>query len=384
MRKVLLSRSARGRSSRSAGRGGGPATPSIPAWLTAQTAGTWDELTGTTADTVDPCPLNNCSYSGTEGFDAIIHSWSGGCIDTYRKKFIIFGGGHGAYYGNEILTFDISSKTWARTTEPKSPIVNGDLVGGAGTNTTGYYTDGSPAARHTYNLPQYDSVNDQMIVGYAGATAGEAGGTYYNCDAYNFTSSAWATKTDPPTLGSYGEAYQTLAAMDGSGNYWMIYAGLAPLMKFDPTANTWTTYGSGYNYSGGAYCTAAVDTSRNRLVVIGSGFFTKTDLSSPSTTTDCGGTPTSAVFNGQAPGWVYDPIGDRFIGWVNGSTLYTVDAATLLTWGTISVSGSTPPSDTDTGTWNGTYGRFRYVPDYDCLLLVTQAFNNVFCYKFSR
>lgn len=358
--------------------------PTIPAWIAAQASGSWLELTSTQPNTVNPCPANNCSYSGIEGFPGIIDSWSGGCYDTLRNRLIVWGGGHNAYYGNEILAFDLSARTWSLIKSPAFPLTLVDLVGGIGINATGYYFNGTPAARHTYNTLQYDHVRDQIIVGYAGATAGEAGGVFRNCDVFDCVSNTWSVKAASPALGSNGSSYGTFAAIDAAGNYWMTYSGLSPLAKFSPAANTWTTYGSGYNYAGGPYCSAAVDTLRNRLVVIGGGYFTKTDLATPDTTINCGGSPTAAILNGTAPAWFYDTIGDRFVGWVNGQTLYTVDAATLLSWGTLSVSGDVPPNDSQAGQWRGTYGRGRYVAAFDTFVLVTQTNRNVFHYKFAR
>lgn len=363
-----------------------PPPPYIPAWVSNQAAGSWLEIPGTHADSVNPCPAGGCSYSRVEGFPAIINSWSGGAFDQIRKRLVVNGGGHNAYAGDEVIALTLGdTPAWSRLTDPYSPITDADLFGGTGTNTTGYYANGSPAACHTYGTLVIDHVRDQLIRGCAHATAGETGGVFGNCDVFSFATNTWSVKANSPPLGSYGLPYASFAVSDASGNYWMFYAGLAPIAKFDPAANTWTTYGSGYNYNNSAYCTAAYDSLRNRIVVIGGGHFTKTDLSSPGTTTAVGGSPTSVVLNGQAPGFAYDPIGDRFIAWVNGAPLYTVDAATLLTWGTLSTSGATPPDDSMSAfDWRGTYNRFSYIEDYDSLILVTQTGLNAYHYKFAR
>lgn len=362
-----------------------PTPPSLPAWVSNQASGTWREIPATRASVVNPCPANNCSYRLAEGFPAIIDSWSGGAFDQARKRLVVQGGGHNAYAGNEILALSFGNAPgWSRLTEPFSPVTSADLVGGGGTNTTGYYADLSPAACHTYNTLAIDHVRDQLIRGCAHATAGESGGVFGNCDAYSFNDNAWQQKAASPAVSGNAQAYAAFAVCDAVGNYWMFYAGLAPISKYDPALNVWTRYGSGYNYNNGAYCTAAYDSLRNRIVVIGGGHFTKVELSDPATTVAVGGAPTAAVLNAQAPGWVYDKIGDRFVAWVNGSTLHTVDAATLLTWGTIAATGDTPPNDTMPGQWRGTYGRFFYIDAYGSFGLVTQTNLNAFHYKPAR
>lgn len=345
-----------------------------PSWYTAMASNTVKEFTGNLMDSINPCPGGGCSYVGTEGFPAVNDSWSGGCYNSVDHEHVVWGGGHNASYNNGVNAWNLFTQTWSRLTEPKSPIVNADLVGGGGTNTTGYYTDGTPASRHTYNALAYDHVRNLMISVYAGATAGETGGQFQNCDAFDFSDNTWSVKATSPTLGSYGSPYGTMAATDEDGNIWSIYQGLAPVAKLDVVADTWTTYGSGYNYSGGPYCSAAIDTLRNRLVIIGSGYFTKTSLASPDTTTDCGGSPPTATFDAAAPLWVYDPVNDRFIGWSGGQTFDYVDAATLLTWGTFTPTGDTLPTCDEEGyQWRGTYGKGVYVPELHGLSICVQT-----------
>jgi N-dimethylarginine dimethylaminohydrolase len=53
---------------------------------------------------VDPCPARNCGYSGSEGQSAVFADWNGGALATDYSKlggYIVNGGGHGEYYGNE-------------------------------------------------------------------------------------------------------------------------------------------------------------------------------------------------------------------------------------------------------------------------------------------
>lgn len=351
------------------------ALASLPAGYLAQPSGTWREFTGKLASAVDPCPSRTCNYSGTEGFAAIMDSWSSAIYDSKRDRLIFWGGGHNAYYGNEQIVFDLITETWSRLTNPSS-VPSSDK---APPNLTTYYSDGKPASRHPYNVPQYDPIRDQLISGYAAATAGETGGQSPACDVYNYATGAWSIKANAPTPGA--DPYGMFAAVDASGNYWIAYWGFSTFNKFNPANNTWTAYSASYNYSGGPYCTAAIDTLRNRFVAIGSGHFTKTSLATPTSTTAVGGSPPGALLSAQGPGWVYDPIGDRFIGWVGGQTLHAVDAATLTNWTTLTTSGATPPDSSMAGNWRGTNGKFRYSPNLHGLILAVQTFYPPYFYK---
>lgn len=354
----------------------------FPAWYLALADNEAHVFTGLLANAIDPCPSNTCNYSGTEGFRAIMDSWSGAVYNSIAHRLDFFGGGHNAFYGNLIIGFDFYNPQWIRVTEPSS-VPSSDL---APPNTTAYYADTRPSARHTYKVIQFDARRNQLISGTASATSGSSGLTAQKCDVFDYAAQTWLRKADAPAIGN--ENYGTVSGMDSAGNYWRIPSGFGPTAKWNPVVDVWTTYGSAYNYdgfSGTAYIAGAIDTLRDRFVIIGAGYFTKTDLATPGTTVNCGGSPPSAIFNGVAPGWVYDPVNDRFIGWAGGQTLHVVDAATLLNWSTITVTGDTLPLCTEGGyQWRGTNGKFAYMPDLHAVCGCVQTGLPPFSVKLSR
>lgn len=355
---------------------------SFPAWYTALASNQAHVFTGLLANSVNPCPANNCNYSGVEGFAAIMDSWSGAVYNSLAHRLDFWGGGHNAYFGNLIVGFDFYNSQWLRVTQPSS-VASSDQ---APPNTTAYYADGLPSARHTYQGIQYDVRRNQLISGTASATSGVNGITAQKCDVFSYATQTWARKADAPAIGS--ENYGAVSGIDSAGNYWRVPSGFGATAKWNPVTDVWTTYGSAYNYDGfggTAYISGAIDTLRNRFVIIGAGYFTKTDLATPGTTVNCGGSPPSAIFNAGAPGWVYDPVNDRFIGWAGGQTLHTVDAATLLSWGTITVTGGTLPLNNEGGyQWRGTNGKFAYMPDLHCVGGCVQTGLPPFAVKLSR
>ena len=333
-----------------------------PAWYLALVQNQAKEFTGILAESVDPCDARNCNYSGTNGFEHIMAAWCSAIYDTKRDRLIHWGGGHNGYGGNEQVAFNLLTSTWERIAGPATTTTQNAL----------YNPDGTPAARHTYGAIQYDPIRDQLISGHAGSTFGETGGSGPNCDVFNYVTGVWTRKASHPNFSGYATNYGQFTTIDNNGDLWLHPDSLSSWYKFNTLSNTWATYSCDYNY--GSYATAAFDTRRNRIVVMGDGHFTKTDTATPTVTAACGGSPPSGLIANNAPGWVYDPVGDRFIGWAGGQTLHTVDAATLLTWGTITVTGATLPTLSEGGyEWHGTFGKFRYSLNLHGIVLCVQT-----------
>jgi hypothetical protein len=123
-------------------------------------------------------------------------AWSGGGFDTQRDRFMIWGGGHTHYAGNELYAFDVNTLRWVRLTDPSTNV--------GGTYSSGYYPDGKPRSRHTYNFLQYVPSMDRFCS--FGATAGYPNGTIMGAmvDCFNFSTSQWERKADAPSVGPEG------------------------------------------------------------------------------------------------------------------------------------------------------------------------------------
>lgn len=85
------------------------------------------------------------------------------------------------------------------------------------------------------------------------------------------------------------------------------------------------------------------------------------------------------IIDKEAPGFAYHPGTDSAIAWFGGETVYQLN---LDTW---HWQAKTAASDNQTipaqGVSRGTFGRFRYVPDYDVFILVNDVRQNVLFYK---
>src|SRR5262249_6894573 len=116
------------------------------------------------------CPPDNFGGSGyafTSNCEAVIDAWNGGVFDTSRNRFIIWGGGHHDYSGNEIYSLDMNTWALSRVTNPAIPVATAcpeSLAGGT-----------QPNSRHTYGGIQYLPNVDKMFVFGGGlATCGYA------------------------------------------------------------------------------------------------------------------------------------------------------------------------------------------------------------------
>lgn len=105
------------------------------------TAG-WLDIANTQIRSV--CPPDNFGGSGyafTSYCNGVIDAWNGGVFDTARNRFIIWGGGHHDYSGNEVYALNMNTLTLSRLTDPAVPVA---------TACPEYLANGTqPNSRHT-------------------------------------------------------------------------------------------------------------------------------------------------------------------------------------------------------------------------------------------
>jgi hypothetical protein len=131
----------------------------LPAWV--PDAGKFATVSTNTGDDANPCPPNNCVYSGTSGFQAIWTAWNGGAYAPTLGAYgslLMFGGGHFSYHGNEVIAYDLDDRTFSALSSPslQGPGYTTDWPAGAsseaGPDAVGawnQYNDGTPYPVHT-------------------------------------------------------------------------------------------------------------------------------------------------------------------------------------------------------------------------------------------
>jgi hypothetical protein len=292
------------------------------------------------------------------GFWTIIGAWSGAVLDTTRLRLAIWGGGHNDYYGNEMYAFDIAALTWSRLTDPTIEWNNcGDPN-----------ADGTANARHTYNGMAYIAHADRMFVsgGALNCTSGACGGAI--TWAFDFDTTTW---TDRQPTGMHSTGCENTSAYDAASG--RVYFGDAGgLYSYSYDDNAWTQHNQDSLYG----VTSAIDTTRGLLVMLGNGEVRAYDIGAGDFTAQIWQTQGGdALLNGSTPGFDYDPVTDRLVGW-NGGPVYVLDPDAK-TWTTYDPPGAPAPTD------NGIFGRWRYVPDVNAFILVTATDVDVHFFKLS-
>jgi hypothetical protein len=145
--------------------------------------------------------------------------------------------------------------------------------------------------------------------------------------------------------------------------------------------DSWTNYVSTYLPY---YSTAAIDPVRRLLVMVGdasqSPGILVWDLNNPNNPPI---SPTtqgdSTLQQAQAPGFVFDPVNNVFVGWSGGTAVYTLNP-TNWTWTKINPAASNTVTPT-AAEGTGTYGRFRYIPSKNAFIAVNRTTEDVYIYK---
>lgn len=304
---------------------------------------------------------------------SVVAAWSGGALDTKRQRMLIWGGGHSNYAGNEVYAFDLQRFQWARLSEPSS----------ANDSKESLYPDGQPRSRHTYNYIEYVPQWDRLV-SFGGSGPWPRGGGEFTRDIseFDFTSNRWVTGRRPAVPGG-GKMIAAIARADpASGDVYFIPGGRGSLLRFDPNKESWHGgWGRGYLT---AHATGAIDPERRLFVAVGIGNKENArqawlwDLRMPAQPTDLRPVtsgPTD-VERAIAPGFVYHPPSQRFVAWMGGTDLYTLDPASWR-WEKVSAAADNAV-DPGSPSRRGTYGRFQYVPRLDAFVLVNSVSQNVY------
>ncbi len=322
-------------------------------------------------------PVNPSLLGGPSG---VVGAWSGGAFDTKRDRMIVWGGGHGDYYGNEIYVFDLNSLKWTRVNDPSF------VEAGVAEFPSGYYTDGNPVSRHTYNYLQYlpDPIDRFCSFGGAGLwQSGQYGTSHVDC--FNFDKNLWETQKfpDTPSAGigantAYDPVTQSLWQHGG-------YADTG-MSRLDLKTGQWTQLWRPFTNAGytlGYYRTSDLDPLLKQFIAVGANKIITWDLNNIGPTnygTEITTTGPQNIVAASSPGFIYVPDLMAFVGWGGGKDLYKLDLATK-TWTTMPLSANsaaTPPAVQSN--W-GTFGRMRYSPKKKVIVLITGDSNNVLVYK---
>jgi hypothetical protein len=137
-----------------------------PDWVQQIEPGTWAAISLNTLSDVDPAkdPEINPRHPrlppwSPAGQGPVLNVWNGGVFATSfgaSGALLVIGGGHAAYYGNEIYAFDLATRRWQRLTNPyPSPYFP---------VTDGIWPDGTPSVPHTYDQVDYHPGTNSFVM----------------------------------------------------------------------------------------------------------------------------------------------------------------------------------------------------------------------------
>lgn len=310
-----------------------PPVVAQPAWLRDAAVWQWLPITGTALSSVEPSirPLGN------SGSPSKIETW---CGATLKRKGSVYmlgaAGGHADYGGNEVDALDLLADrpAWEQW---RAPTANADIV-----NAAQFYLDNRPAATHTYYATQFIDRLNRMVVFASGGLNGPfpAAPLAYPYTGTSRSASFDVTRRDwdaPDYIAQYpgtGDPTACLCVRHPlTGDVYYARNSGDGLYRWLSAANRWDRLGNLPRSNW--YAGAAIDTVRNRMLLVG-----RYDPSPPmvlgldgsTQPVSFGGLGADALTLSGYPGVVYDELNDLFIVAFNGSAaieILTVRASDL-------------------------------------------------------
>jgi hypothetical protein len=305
---------------------------------------------------------NNYTPAGGVTGQVGIMAYSGGAMRSTQSDMFIAGGGHADYAGNEIFRIRLSDDvpTWTRLIDPSMAYPEPRPVSGPS-----HYTDGTPAARHTYSTMQViEARNLLMFFGAPAVYSGNANG-FATVDAFDLATNEWMTAETFPSEAFV--AVSPLCVKDSDENVWLHSWSSGLLKKWTQTTGE---FSAGINRGPTAGDVIfAIDTSRNRIFR-----FAKGDYGSAVYDLNDGGSVSSVSVTGESipttsgGGMVYCPVADAYflLRW-GSTTLYRIDADTFAA-SVVTTSGSfTNPYINGNSEY---FTRFNYAPELTGIVFV--------------
>jgi hypothetical protein len=325
----------------------------MPAWRQGQTVGEWRQISGTALASA-PISVKTYPTLSVEGPEAKVTSWNGFAIDTRDSSvYSVANGGHWAYAGNEINRIKLldNAPSWGeqRAATPASQVVE----------SVSHYADGRPTSRHTYYGTMINEARNRAML-LSGSRYGN-GWVISTVDGFDLAANDWDKAKSypdmPSAVGGIPGVAMTLNRATGE-----VYAfGYFDAYRWSPSSNSWSTRLSGTAFNG-QYAASALDTKRNRILLLGGDASIKAiyDLNNNTMQVATLSGADAGSLNGSGNGMVYDPLQDAFLlrkpG--AGATVYRINAGTLAV-------DQMPTGSTGTqipSAINGVWTRFLYVP----------------------
>jgi len=346
--------------------------------------GHWYEVPNSKLRNLDPCPKRECKYSAVEGVTGVIDDWNGGAFASRfgaRGGYIVWGGGHNGYFGNELYVFDVAKLAWQRVTEPVAdPVCD---------YKEGELQNGSPCAAHSYDYVDYHPATNSFVK--LGSTSNhlQGGGGSPRVHLFSFDTQRWRRGARRE---HFNDQTGASSAYDPNRDvFWFLAPYRNWFSKYDPNADNgagaWTSF---QNYHVEIDAVAAIDPVRDLYVAIEGRETHRVivfDLKNPTREPVLVSTVGDAILQqNKGHGFEWDPVNKLFVGWGGGTAVYTLRPPEKK-WQTQpwrwTKREAAPDNRVTPGPENerGTYSRWRHVPAQDLWIVVNGVDTNVFFYR---
>lgn len=372
-----------------------------PLWQRGQAVNEWREISGTSVS-FTPTNTARLTTGATSSGATHLDAFCGMGVDLFRgAAWQIANGGHGDYYGNEIVKLDLlaDEPAWVEWFNGSS----GDVVV-VGGSSDGYYLDdgvnGSlPPSAHTYGLTWPIHRHNRMLR-LGDVSVSPTGSAYVDTESYDITAAqgtnGWGVQYE----------YKAHRVSTYTGLYTGATFGIASTACLDPRFDKIYHMGpggvfvhtpsedgpDGTNYSGGTWASmgtnpgfssnapaAAVDTKRGRILTVygGTADYNYYDIDTATFGVGTfGGTGAATIAAAAQPnsvGLTYVPSIDSFLvrHGASGGDVLQIDASGTVTAlqaePLTTTGGSTIPETSQYASggatpYHGVYNRFQYIP----------------------
>ena len=368
---------------------------------------------------VDQRPFE--SIAGSPG--SIILAWGSATWDSNRNEYIIWGGGHANYEGNEVYTWSAATLQWERASLP-SQIVQ---ISSARYETVDGY-ENAPISSHAYDNLEFLQIADRMV-NFGGAAA-HTGGGFVETDGTTKTGPYFwdPSKADPNKVGGLTgshvnpesfpdvlggamwenrETWNDISPIPGSmvqgTTDYAVIDGMdvvfvnpysQGLFKYtvrdvnNPGLDTWERIGKVWDsYAGqgaGAYSpdhNIYVRTSKTEFT------FWDLDTAGPSNRniSFVPSDPTGQFVLNTNWGMEYDPVRERFVLWQGDASIWYLeppDQPGAFGWSLEKAPAPTLEAPAIPSLFRGVLGKWDYVDDYDIFVGVTDHITgDIWAYK---
>ncbi len=220
-----------------------------------------------------------------------------------------------------------------------------------------------------------------------------AGGATYSANGYatsltwlfdlsKNTSSGWQ-QADPIPGKAYGLYEYNMSTAYDPATQKIIMRGYTKAGTFDPLTKKWTVANLGL-LSRRLGSVGELDPKRRKFVVIGGGsselysIGKNGELGNPQALDSTGDKEIEQCY---APGFVYDSKADRLVAWCGKGDVYSLNLETRIWMRHVGKGDVLPGDPANTRGIRGTWGRFRYMPEYNAYIIINGNRQNVFLYR---